>query len=220
VVFTGLFCDGTSCPPDLLVSCGENDVLQTGLAGAVGGRRQVSVSNLSGETVHARIDAPTQTLLVGFEGTTASGVEVAYGTPGDPYPQPDALNLDLPGMGVESLQLVLGGDISPSKPLLLYIELLSDAAEIPRPSATMVRIVDHPGIVTIPLADFVPMLGFTPTDVDDIQIGASNCLDFDNGCDDTTVFASQQFGIGPIEFVTNPTPTQATSWGQIKAIYR
>jgi hypothetical protein len=220
VVFTGLYCDGVSCPPGSMVYCAENDVLQTGLAGALGGRRQTGVFNWVDETVHARIDPPTQTLLVGFEGTSESGVEVAYGTPGDPYPQPDALDLDLPGSGVESLRLVVGGDISPSKPLLVYVFLLSDGPVIPRPGATATRILDQPGIVTIPLADFVPDPGFTLSDVDDIQVGFSNCLDFDNGCSSETVYASQQFSLGPIEFVTNPTPTQATSWGQIKAIYR
>ena len=220
VIFTGQFCDGAMCPPASLVTCGTHDVVQTGVPGVLGGRRQTQLFN-SFEATDARIDDVAHRAVVRFNGTTESGFEIDYGTPFTNDPQdPDALNLDFVGLGVTSVQLAIDGNISASRPLLLVIELLTDAVSDPRPSANVIRIVDRPGVVSIPLSDFVPSLGFTMDQVDDIQIGLSNCLDHENGCPPETLFEALAFSLTPLELVTPPTAARPVSWGALKAIYR
>jgi len=221
VVFTGSYCDGVACPPDPWVTCGQSEVTQFGLPGVIAGaRRQVGVNTWTDEPVHARVDLVAHRLQIAFEGVHEAIAGVSYGTPGNPYPEPGALNLNLIALGATSVQVPLDGNLSPATPLLLLVEFLSDGDEIPRPSASATVVVQQPGIVDIPLAAFVPLLGFTMADVDDIEIWFGNCLDADNGCDGDATFPPMAFSVGPIEIVTPPTASRRSSWGHLKQLYR
>ncbi len=220
VVFVGPYCDGTSCPPDPLAACSQGFADQTGASGVwAGAPRRVSVGNYYDEPTSARLDPVAHVVEASFGGTSESTLGLEYGTPYDFLPEPGALNLNLVALGATDVQLVLQGGISTSQPLLVAVEFLSDAPQAPRPSATALVVVDQPGIVSIPLSAFVPMLGFSMSDMDDIQIFVSTCLDWENGCDGST-YAPVAFSVGPIEIVTSPTAARRASWGALKQLYR
>lgn len=221
VVFAGPYCDGTACPPDPLVTCGADDVVQLGLPGVLAGlRRHVEIYTWNAPgTVSARVDPADGRLLAALDLATEAGVMLNYGTPYDPDPSPpDALDLDLLALQAAGVQLDVQGGFGPAQPLFVAIEFLSDGPA-PRPSATAEVVLQQPGPLFVPLADFVPSLGFSMSDVDDIQVWISNCTDLYEGCPSAT-FAPTWFSLGPIAFVTGPTPAARASWGRLKATYR
>lgn len=222
VVFAGQFCDGAACPPDAWVTCGSAEVAQTNLPGVLNGtRRQVTMYELfnPASNLSARIDAAARRLHVTFDATTEAGVMVDYGTPYDYTQDPDALNLDLLALGVESLRFDLEGDFSPAQPLFVAVEFLSDGPTAPRPSAYATVTVSQDGVVTIPLLAFQPRQPFSMSDVDDIQLWFSQCTDYDNGCSGAT-YEPVHFSLGPIAFVQGVTPASRSSWGRLKSVYR
>ena len=220
VVFLGPFCDGAACPPDAFAACVGPSASQSGAAGVYAGtRRDVIVHNWLDEPTRAFVDPATHTLRADFGGVSESLVDVFYGTPFDATPAADALNLDLVTLGGSEFRFLVDGDFSDANPIGIEVIVLSDAAVTPRPSATARITLDTPGIVSIPFVEFVPDLGFTFADVDDIQITLSNCTNFDSGCGDREV-PPLHLAIGPIDIVTAPVATVRTSWGRLMALYR
>jgi hypothetical protein len=221
VVFSGTYCDGAACPPGSWVTCSGHDAVQLGLPGVhAGTRREVETWGFPKEGwASAWIDAATQR----FHGVCATpdevGAVLSHGTPYVSTPEPGALDLDLPALGVTSLRFVVDGNMTPEQPLLVATELLTDGPDSPRPSAYNLQVLTQPGIVDIPLAAFTFRMGNNLDDVDDIQILFSNCTNYDDGCRDA-VFTPLDFSIGPIEFVTAPVPATASSWGRVKGAYR
>lgn len=223
VVFAGPYCDGAACPPDTWVTCASVEVVQDGLAGVFAGtRRHVRLFPFYGQLFNAmsvRVDPGTNRLNATLDTRTEVGVLLDYGTPYASIPDPGALNLDLLSLGVESFRFDLAGDLSPAQPLFVHVEFLSDGFTSPRPSAAAEVLVSQAGTVSIPLAAFQSLQGFSMSDVDDIQVWFSQCADFENGCP-TGNYEPIQFSLGPIEFHQGIVAATRTSWGMLKSLYR
>lgn len=223
VVFAGEFCDGAACPPAPWVTCESMEVVQTGQAGVFAGtQRHVRLFPFYGDVnnrMSVRIDPGTQRLLATLDATTEVGVALSYGTPLASFPDPGALNLDLVALGVESVRLELAGSFTPAQPLFVFVVFLSDGFTSPRPSALAAVTVSQAGVVTIPLAAFQPRLGFSMTDVDDIELWFSQCDDYEIGCP-TGAYDPMQLSLGPIVFHQGTTSATRTSWGSLKSVYR
>jgi len=218
VVFDGPFCDGTSCPPDPLAPCAENDAVQTGLSGVFAGTRRTAETLAFGGTVTGRIDPVAARFHGSLDVFSDGWITLSYGTPYQFTHDADALNLNLPALGVSGVEFVIEGGPSPATPLYLWIFFLADAASSPRPWAPAQRAITAPGTVFVPLTDFTPSPGFTMSDVDDIQFIFSNCESIDLKCSE--FLPAVDFALGPIEFVAAPTPASPVSWGRVKAAYR
>lgn len=222
VVFAGTFCDGAACPPDPWATCESAEVTQVGLAGVLAGtQRHVRLFQLFNDAnnLSVRIDPDAQRLHATFDAPTEAGLIVNYGSPYLSEPDPDALNLDLVSLGVESVCFELAGNFTPAQPLFVVVELLSDAYTYPRPSGTAQLTVSQAGAAIIPLAAFQPQLGFSPSDVDDIELWFSQCTSYETPCTGVA-YDPVQFSLGPIVFHQGVVPASRTSWGRLKTIYR
>jgi hypothetical protein len=220
VLFTGDFCDGTSCPPDPLVTCETYVVEQAGLPGVVAGaRRLTGIEGLKG---NVRVDTSLQRLVASLGGPDEVLAYVMYGTHPD-VAREDGPHLDLVAEGTSHVRLDLDGDFSIANPIWLELWFTSDT-----PGSAGLRFavgaakITSPGVHLIPLASFQSFDGFSWADVDFVELFFFNCENttYPPVYECTHSEAPLTFSLGPIELVSTPTPARRASWGLLKAAYR
>ena len=219
VIFRGLYCDGTTCPPDLFANCEQSDADQAaglpGVLSAVG--RSASILTGGTEDQASAAVEPTLGQLV-ISTTLQSNHELllAYGTPDITQ------NLDLVALGLAGIAFEVSGAISPAQPLYCQITLLRQE---PIPggfenfSAGAYVAMHGPGPVSVSFSAFVPGPGFSLSAVDAIQISFSDC-DPLGDCAITNP-PPRSYAIGPITLTPAlPTAARRSSWSDLKARYR
>jgi hypothetical protein len=213
VIFQGVYCDGTTCPPDPFAACQIIMATQAGLSGVLASAtRTTRVATFSpNANIHGRITSSR--LEVGTdEGRDHWTYLTYYGSSSD-------LDLDLVAAGVASFELSIGGDPSPALPLYLKVLLVDfDGGTFPDPTAEALLTVTAPGPVSIPLSSFTLRNGIDLRHVDIIAVTAGDCPT--NEC--APLSGPRSYWIGPLSLPTvdAPTRTNASTWGVIKASYR
>ena len=217
IVFVGEHCDGGYCPPDPPASCEINEAIQSGLPGVFGGAwRTVSVLSEDGVSpIEARVLAGQ--LGVSSAAGASHELQLLYG--GDTIYE---MNLNLVAAGATGLVVPVQGDVSVSRPLYFQISLAT-METIPGGFAghgpTLNVLVDHAGPLDLPLSAFPPVPGFSPANLDVVQIQVSECP-ISLGCGGSPPPA-RSYSLGPISFPSSgPVPSAPTSWARLKAHYR
>jgi len=212
ILFGGTYCDGASCPPDLIRTSpcylGEgNSLEQAGLPGVWGDfARAIHMDgDPAGATTVARVDPVTGTLDFRHGAGTRGRLSLGYSLE---YPA----SADLRVGGDERIRFALSGDPSPSRPVYLEVELYS--LEAGHASAT--RVFTAPGELSIALSDFDDIEpAFDLSRVYHVGLLFYNC----EPCDGE--LPERHYAIGPIHWESGgPTPTRKSSWGQVKSLYR
>jgi hypothetical protein len=222
VVFTGLFCDGASCPPGALVgpSCwSQHTTEQISLPG-VGPTIARSIYLSSGyappDEIHsgnARINAELQRLEV-VAPADGSALNISLRYNGD-Y----GWNLSPAAMGATELRIRVDGDMSSARPLSCYV-LLEDMGDGSEESneyfATLTVEATAPGELVLPFSEFTTDPPFDLNGLDWINVSFFGCSSV---CESNSAMPS--FTAGPIRFETGaPVAAKKRSWGQLKTGYR
>ena len=212
VVFVGPMCDGVACPPDPPAGCYESLADQVGLGGVLFGvRRVASVASGAENPVAARVRPELGVVDVTAAGPDWHLFSSRYGTSGG-IPT-EALHLDLSGLGALAFRVPFSGTVSPAEPMIIDVQLWGGAGQGGPPNAEATVTITSSGDVVIPLSAFVPLYGFSFSDVWGIDVHVADC--FIEPCPNPS-YPDRAYSIGPITIDTAPTPAAAPSWGTLK----
>ena len=216
VIFRGPYCDGASCPPDLLVSgCAGSDLVgQLGLStilqdGSLSVWRVSHILQTEGwtGTASARLRPELARVDVATTDPGGSMFSLDYGS--------DSWRLNLNSPSMVDLRVPVAGDISPSQPLYCQVQLLDSSA--PGRYATLTLTATAPGMFVFPRAAFFTYNGFDFGSVDYLTVLFLDCP-----------FGSCSVAVPPRSYIVEPitievtgvTPAVASSWGRVKTLYR
>lgn len=217
IVFDGQYCDGVTCPPGTITTgcpavanstgqLGLPSILQNG-SNTVLRVVKVDQESTSGFTTTGEIRADLARWRVSGNDPAGAISYLRYSAA--------AWNLSFVSMGVLSIQVVVEGEISPSRPLHCTVQLIDQDVAFRYGSKTVAATA--PGTVTFALGTFFVNNGFDFTGIDEINFTFSDCpFGF---C--TPPVSARSYVVGPpLLEVPNPTPATTASWGRIKQIYR
>jgi hypothetical protein len=204
ILFSGSFCDGTTCPPDAYAPCTmpvANQFDQPGFP--AGFERRAALTSFQEQAASARIESGR--LVVHSSESWDQYVQINYVN--------DAkTDVDFEALGIEAFRCDVQGSMSDAQPLWIQVLVFDGLGGLAEGTAR----VSNAGTVTIPLADFILRNGFGFGKVRDYAFQIGDCLD--------EVCIGPQgpidYSLGPLEFAATPTPARTTSWGQVKSLYR
>jgi hypothetical protein len=200
ILFVGTVCDGSSCPPGLLIEHPVSDATsQTGLAGVLGGGRDAVISHVVG-TANSDIVTDPPSLTMNHNAGASAILEVHYGTAG-------SLDADLTPNSADAIEFYVGGDMyAGPRPVPCTVTVTSGAGTAGEVTASVTQDLIENGVYTYPFADFT---GVDFTDVDQLSI-----------LFDASAVTAVDFGIGPIQTNGQVVPVDAANWGRLKAMWR
>ena len=207
VIYVGSFCDGATCPPDLLAdpSCSGQTAIQFGLPGVLTPARRAEITG--GPTANARSAAGPPRIDVQTETPAFVAMELSY----------LASNLDLVAMEALSIHVLLTGNISPAAPLWCLATLGDNDVPNGDGYAQLEIAATQPGDLVLPLSAFAKHVAFDFSGLEFITLAFHDC----NVASCTGSYPGRQYAIGPIRIETGvPTTVSTRSWGQLKTRYR
>lgn len=200
LLFVGTYCDGAACPPAANVTQTLDSALQTGLPGVLGGARLANLE-LTYDGVVAQLDAGARRLSFTppFDGEGL--LQLRYGTAGK-------LHTNLTADGSTGFVLDIESSASPAilRFVSCVVQVTSHWGEPGEASAIWSAAVVSPGLMRLAFSNFA---GIDFTQVDELTFGFQE-----------TLAPGIPFTIGPITTDGGATPVRASSWGQIKRLYR
>jgi len=204
IIFSGPYCDGTTCPPDALAPCTNSYASQYGQAGFPAGfQRQSYLVSFQGQAASARIEGGR--LIVDSSESWDQHVQIYYLNHAEP-------NVNFTALGVEAFRFEIQGTMSEAQPLWFQVLLFDGLNGIAQAKGK----VSATGIVTVPLSSFVLLHNFRFDHVHEYSFQIGDCLD--------EVCIGPQgpisYSVGPLEYVSSSTPAEPTSWGRVKSLYR
>ncbi|MCE9627073.1 MAG: hypothetical protein K8R56_04050 [Candidatus Eisenbacteria bacterium] len=209
VIFAGPYCDGFSCPPGTIRfgPCNGSNSTEFSVLSSESFGTFTRYVDLQGETVSSGILPSAQRIDFrhGDIPVWLSVLDYQWSIPG---------GFNLPAHGVDELQFEVLGTPGIDPPISVTVILWGLTGQL-----TLTRSITQPGLVSLPLADFESVTGYTGTDVNEVSVEFSNCPNAD--CTGLPPATAGGFSLGPISFhSTLPTPTKQRSWSQVKSIYR
>jgi hypothetical protein len=207
LLFVGTYCDGASCPPDLNVTQVQDQALQTGVPGVLGGIR-LSQLYLQSYGVLVQID-PTARRVSFMPDCCGEGTfELRYGQVGG-NDSAGKLHANLIADGSTAFLFDISSSASPPSNIRFVscvVRVTSHWGEPNELTSQWFESVVAAGTMRFDFSNF--------TGIDFTQVDALTFMFQD------TLVQGIPFSIGPISTDGGATPARSTSWGRIKSIYR
>lgn len=201
VIFVGYKCDGSACPPGVMVThTGSDAAYQTGLAGVLGGEREAVIYEVTG-TADAGIWGPGNVISFNHNAGASAILDLFYGVSAE-------LNADLTaGMATALIVEVLSGDMyAGPRPVHCTITVTSNLGTGSETTASQTLDLIDETEYEFPFTGFA---GIDFTDVDRISYRF-----------DASDYTSVDFSIGPLRTDEEMVGVEDTTWGAIKSQYR
>lgn len=200
IIFVGSTCDGSACPPNLIVNHLASDAaFQTGLSGVMGNERYAEIFYVAG-TANSNI-LPTYGFTMNHNSMSSAWMILQYGsvTP---------LNTDftIPGSTKFEIEVLSGDMYAGPRPVPCTITVTSAAGTPDEATASKTLDLINETVYEYPFADFA---GIDWSDVDFIELEL-----------DASQVSSVDFGLGPFRADGQIVGTESSTWGQIKALWK